>query len=666
MRASKQIRRRWAIHLLSLLLIISVQPAAAQEEFLTPGSHLKVKGVPPIPTKLVKEIEAYTLSYGPQIAGWHPAKRELWLKTYGAGIRLMRVEEPRTIPRFWQEPGGRSTYDVYFQPQGEYLIYNSDTDGDEMFRMYIFNTKTGESRPLTNVASRSTEFVWSNDGKRIAFSYTLPQQEGVSLALIDPFSPGSLQVVANTHGRYLKAYDWSSNNRLIAYLEFIYSNNSSLWICDTITGERKLLSAPHPRRGTFHDYPKFSKDGRGIYLITDRVSDNHRLAYLDLTTKRWHYLTAAIPRDIDGFEISPDGKQIAFLSNEEGFSKLYLLNTANRQIREVTQIPAGVISNLQWHNNSDDLAFNLSSHDTPNDTYCLTTSTMDLELWFKSRTHGLKNPHFARPELIRWKSFDGRMISGYIYRPPAKFTGPRPVIIDIHGGPASQYRPGFRHVDNYFTNELGIVHIYPNIRGSSGYGRIFLDLDNKLKRRDADKDIISLYKWVSRQPHLDSMRVLLKGRSYGGYVALSVALSNDLPLKGIVSEGASTNLATNQELMPTWAKFLSREEYGDESQPAIRQFMDASAPVNRIQDLSIPLLLIHGTNDSRAPFTEAVQLLAHLVDITTDAWHILAVDEGHSYSNFGTSQYITSAIVVFVIKHLISHQSITSQAKTSQ
>src|SRR6202044_2148349 len=219
------------------------------------------------------------------------------------------------------------------------------------------------------------------------------------------------------------------------------------------------------------------------------------------------YLTSAIPWDIDEFDLSDDGRTIAFVANQDGFGVLHLLDTASGRETPVPALPPGEISGVRWHRNNRDLGFNVSSARSSGDAYSLDVQTGKVERWTESETGRLNTAALPEPELIHWKSWDGRAISGFLYRPPARFTGARPVIIDIHGGPEAQFRPAFIGRNNYWLNELGIAMIFPNVRGSSGYGKTFLSLDNGLLREGSYKDINTLFDWIQQQPDLDSGHV---------------------------------------------------------------------------------------------------------------------------------------------------------------
>src|SRR5262249_31191513 len=260
--------------------------------------------------------------------------------------------------------------------------YNKDTDGNEAFQMYLYNIEMGKSTLLSDGISRNTEFVWSNSGDAIIYGRSLASEgPGVSLYYMNPLDPKSNRILVKSEGNYLKMYDWSPDDQKAVFCEFISQNIDKLWMINVTTGEKTLLSSPEAQIDEYHRTPQFSKDGKGIYTVTNNNSDMRQLAYLDLKTRKFEYLTPDLKWEVDDFSLSPDGKLIAFTTNEDGISKLHFLDTEMRKIRDVSSVPFGVISDFKWHNNSTDLAFNFKSPRTSNDVYSIDAKTERIEQW---------------------------------------------------------------------------------------------------------------------------------------------------------------------------------------------------------------------------------------------------------------------------------------------
>ena len=641
--------KRKAATLAIVISLFASQVALAQGDVTPPGKNIVAVGVPPIPASLAGELQPYTSIYGLPLAGWAQDKREILLKGLSSVTWISRVKSPGITPEtssIYIQAGG--IYDVYFQPQGKYLAYTRDESGNESFQLYTYEIGTGKTTRLSDGKSRNTEPVWSNAGDKIVYSSTPSGASGVSLRLINPVDPKTDHLLAQSSGTYFKAYDWSPDDKQVVFCDFASNTASTLWLVDPASGNKTLLS-PKAVTSELYDFPQFSKDGKGIYVVTDHDSDFRRVAYIDLASGKMSYVPSARQWDVDEFQVAPDGKTLAFITNEDGISRLHLFDVVAGKERAVPEIPLGIISDIKWRKDSTELAFNFKSSRTPNDVYSVNTETGRVELWV---SNGADTSKFSQPELIHWPTFDKRTLSGFLYRPPANFKGKRPVIIDIHGGPEEQYRPGFGYEDNYFLNELGVAKIHPNVRGSSGYGKAFLHLDDGAQREGAVKDIGALLDWIKTQPDLDADRVLVEGTSYGGYLALSTAFTYADRIKAVISDSGISNLASFVEHTEGWRRELQRAEFGDERDAKTREFMDRTAPLNNAQKMKKPLLIIQGQNDPRVPVGEAARLVAATKE-RIPVWYIVAKDEGHGFVKQENRDYRLYAIVLFVKAFLL-------------
>jgi dipeptidyl aminopeptidase/acylaminoacyl peptidase len=311
---------------------------------------------------------------------------------------------------------------------------------------------------------------------------------------------------------------------------------------------------------------------------------------------------------------------------------------------------------LNWHANNKDLGFTLTSARSPADVYSLDVTTNKVDRWTVSETGGLNTTTFSEPELVRWKSFDGQTISGFLYRPPAKFTGKRPVMINIHGGPEAQFRPTFLGRLNYYLNELGVAVIFPNVRGSSGYGKTFLKLDNDYKREDSVKDIGALLDWIGTQPTLDASRILVTGGSYGGYMALAVATNYSDRIRAAIDIVGISNFVTFLERTESYRRDLRRVEYGDERDPKMREFLLKISPLNNAAKIKKPLFVVHGKNDPRVPLNEAEQMIVTVRKNGTPVWYLMAKDEGHGFAKKKNVDFQFYATVTFIKTYLLGEQ----------
>jgi dipeptidyl aminopeptidase/acylaminoacyl peptidase len=430
-------------------------------------------------------------------------------------------------------------------------------------------------------------------------------------------------------------------------------NESYLWLVDMSTGEKTAFTPRDAKEKVFYGAAEFSKDGKGIYVTTDKESEFQRLAYLDLATKQVRYLTTKIPWDVDGFSLSHDGRRIAFVTNEAGASVLHLRGAGSESDAALPKLPAGVIGALRWQHDGSELGFSIVNARGPGDVYSIDVPNRKLTRWTNSET-AVKTDAFPEAELVKWKSFDGREISGFLYRPPAaKFPGKRPVLVLIHGGPEGQSQPVFLGRGNYYLNELGIALIYPNVRGSTGYGKTFSLLDNGFKREDTYKDINALFDWILAQSDLDASRICVTGGSYGGHMTLAISTFYSDRIKCSVDIVGMSNLVTFLEHTEAYRRDLRRVEYGDERDAKMREFLEKIAPMNHVDQIKKPMLVVAGKNDPRVPVSESVQIVAALKKEGTPVWYLMATDEGHGYRKKVNQDFQFYATVEFLKQYLL-------------
>ncbi len=637
-----------------LLLFPGFALAAPDAEgVLKPGENLVTVNVPPIPRALAESVERYTHFRSAAFDSWHPTRREMLIGTrFGDSNQVHRVRFPggaRTQLTFFPDSVAAASY----QPtNGEYFVFSKDRGGDEFFQNYRYDFATGAVTLLTDGKSRNQLGVWSHAGDRMAYGSTRRTGRDVDFWVVNPLEPASNRMVCANDGGGWSVLDWSPDDHTLLVAETVSINQGFLWLVDVSTGEKTALT-PHDKADLIaYSAGKFARDGKGIYLTTDKDSEFHRLAYLDRATKQLSFLTSDIPWDVDDFSLSEDGKSIAFETNEAGVSVLHLLNTATGK-EKPAKVPAGVIRGVHWHKNNRDVGFTLANARSTADAYSLDATTGELTRWTSSETGGLNTADFPEAELVHWKSFDGKEISGFLYPAAKKFTGKRPVIIDIHGGPEGQARPMFLGRDNYFMNELGVAMIFPNVRGSSGYGKSFLLLDNGFLRDHTYKDINALLDWIATRPDLDPDRVMVTGGSYGGHMTLAVATFYSDRIRCAVDVVGISNLVTFLENTSGYRRDLRRVEYGDERDPEMRKYLTRIAPLTNVDKIKKPLFVVQGANDPRVPRSEAEQIVKALGEKGTPVWYLLANDEGHGFRKKRNADFQFYATVLFMQEYLL-------------
>ena len=643
--------------LLVVVVLLPATPARSQTAAIPPGESLVTDGIPPIPASIAEAARRYSEFRTAAFWDWHPTRREMLIGTrFGDAQQLHLVKIPggaRTQLTFFPDPVSGASY----QPtDGRYVVFSKDVGGGEFFQKYRYDVATGDITLLTDGKSRNVGGVWSHRGDRYAYMSTRRNGRDLDLWVMDPADPRTDRMVLELEGGGYAPLDWSSDDRTMLLHQGISVNESYLWLVDVATGVKTLLTTKQGNDTVAYGSAQFGRDGKGIYLTTDLGSEVRRLAYLSLLGKRYRFLSDRLPWDVDEFALSPDGRWIAFVANEDGIGALHVINAATGAERRIPKLPAGLIGNVTWRRTGAELAFSFTSARSGEDAYSLYLVTGRLVRWTESETGGLNTADFAEPELIHWSSFDGRSVSGFLYKPPVRFAGRRPVIINIHGGPEGESRPGFLGRSNYYVNELGIALILPNVRGSTGHGKTFVKLDNGTLREGAYKDIGALFDWIRARPDLDPDHVLVTGGSYGGHMTLVTAtLYNDRVCCSVDVVGIS-NLATFLKNTSGYRQDLRRVEYGDERDSTLRAWMERTAPLNNVDKVTKPLFIVAGMNDPRVPRTEAEQMVAALKQRSVPVWYLMAKDEGHGFRKKSNQDFQFYATILFTERYLLGRE----------
>jgi len=644
---------RFAIRMILFLIPLSAggRAASGQEagDVVTPSDNLVVEGVPAIPDSLADRVDRYTEFRSATLRGWHPLRQHVLIGTrFSETVQIHLVTQPGGARRqltFGDEPalGGE-----FQPPDGDAFVFSRDVGGDEFYQLYRYDLATGEETLLTDGVSRNTGPEWSNGGRWIAYGSTRRTGRDVDLWVVDPSDASTDRMVVQLEGGGWSVSDWSSEDTALAVLEYLSINESYVWLVDVASGERTLVTPKGGPERIAYANVRFSSDGRGLYVTTDRASEFRRLVYLNLVTGEHRTLTPQIDWDVEEFELSPDGGTIAFVTNEDGISVLRLAEASSGRELSVPELPTGVISGIEWHPSGDWLGFSISTAQSPSDVYSLDVESGRVDRWTFSETGGLPTSGFASPELVHWETFDGRTLSGFLYAPPERFYGRRPVIVHIHGGPESQARPGFLGREAYFAQELGFAILYPNVRGSAGYGKSFLQLDNGVLREDAYGDIETLFDWIALRPDLDAGRVVVTGGSYGGHMTFAVAARYSDRIRAAIPVVGMSSLVTFLENTQDYRRDLRRAEYGDERSPETRAFLERIAPLAMADAITVPMLVVQGGNDPRVPVSEAEQMVAEIRDNGTEVWYLMARDEGHGFARKPNQDFQFYATVMFL------------------
>jgi dipeptidyl aminopeptidase/acylaminoacyl peptidase len=626
----------------------------AQEKTVPIPPNVKVEGMPAIPQSIADDLAPYAQFRSAQIQAWHPTKRQIVISTtFGATPQLHLVEGPGRDRRqlTWMGGGGVSPTlsSPSFDPaDGNTLVFAYDPAGGEARSIYRYDFTTGQSVLAVRARIRYNP-IWLRTGKWLVYDSNERNLKDKDLYVVDPRDPKTKRMLGEFTGQW-SPHDSSPDGKTIVVNEVVSNDETYLWTVTVQTGEKRALT---PRDGgrAFWSNARFSGDGKRVYAISDRGGDLRRIWRCDLASGQWTAVTPASD-NIDSFEFSPDGAQVAVVVDRGAAQELQVLDVGSMKPRSLPGLPKGLFAELMWRPGSHELAFDLGSF-VRRDVYSVDASLGTVSRWTTSEL--TFNPDvLPAPEVVEWKSSDGITFSGVLYRPPAKFTGRRPVVVNFHGGPDDiRFREQIRFLGrgNYFLNELGIALVYPNVRGTAGYGKKFQEMDNGRGRDGVIKDVGAVLDWIAARPDLDSGRVVFTGGSYGGWLSLEAGVVYNSRIAGIMEGAGITDFITYLEQQSDPGRQATRRvEYGDERDPQMREYLKSISPLTRAAELKKPTLIMHPGKDSRVPVAQAQELVSALKANNAPVWYLEFADANHD--NFPTTQanqdFVFDAQILFL------------------
>lgn len=633
-------------------LLLSVLSAAGQ--VVRPNENLITQNIPEIPKSLSDKVRKYSEARGAGVLSIHPDGSEILISTRFANAnQLHRVTQPlgaRTQLSFFEEPIGATSYDPV---SGKFCVYSRDSGGNEFGQLYRLDFDTMESTLLTDGGrSQNGGVVWRKDGKGFFFASTKRNGGDRDIYYMDPMQPGSAKLVLEVKGGGWGISDVSDDGLKLLIGEYISANESHIWELDVATGKLASVTDRKTRQVVQSD-AGFSANPDEIWYMTDRDNEFQRLAIFNRKSDKIQYLTSKIPWDVEHFEFSDDKKNLLFVTNEAGVNKVYLMQLSDKSFKLMPELPIGVLGNASFTKDGKGVFVSISTANSSSDVYRFDISTQKLERWTQSELGGINPTDISLPQPISWTSFDKTKITGFKYPAGPKFKGKRPVLIQIHGGPEGQSMASFLGATNYFTAEMGITLLVPNVRGSSGFGKTYLAMDNGMKREDSVKDIGALLDWIATQPDLDKDRVMIIGGSYGGYMTLATAFHYADRIRGSIDIVGISDFNTFLKNTEEYRRDLRRVEYGDERDPKMAAFFKKIAPLNHIDEIKKPMFIIQGTNDPRVPVTEAVQMRDKLLSQGKTVWYLEAKDEGHGFRKKANVDFQRLATIRFMEEFLL-------------
>lgn len=650
----------------SLLAACTTNPP---DEPLPPPPALRVEGAPSLTKSAVKAFEPYADVVGHDFVDWHPTQREMLVSHRAPGsstLQLFRLRTPMGVLEPLTSSPERVTTAEWEPIRGRYIVFERDVGGNEAAQVYRLDPETRATTRLTADGERHDIAGWlPKQGRLIIGSVPLDRTAAggrrsevtTRFTAIDPLAPdapGGRRLVAELPGPGWFGLVVSPDERQAAITRYISATHSETWLLDLTHPEgkgerRRLLPAPGESLRAAHFARGWSADGKQLQLVSDRASEFRELMRLDVASGTLIRQTSHIPWDVSGGDGDPALPLVAAAINVDGRDELRLFDRDSGAERPLKAAPSGSVGTMRFHRGSGELALEASSPQGPSQIHVLDPASGRLEAWTKPLTPpGLNLAEVPDQQIVRWKSFDGRMISGVLSLPPARFTGRRPVLMLMHGGPESQSKVGWNGRFNHLLLERGVALLEPNVRGSSGYGKTFLDLDNGRLREDSVKDMAAAIDWTATHPRLDGSKVIVAGGSYGGYMALAAATRLADRIAGAYSSVGISHFVSFLENTESYRRDLRRAEYGDERDPAMRELLNRISPLTNADAVKKPLLITQGKNDPRVPWTESEQIVRKLQARDVPVWYLLADNEGHGFGRRENADYQFATLVRFV------------------
>jgi dipeptidyl aminopeptidase/acylaminoacyl peptidase len=646
----------------------SVAAAAAPTgDRIVANEQLRIEGIPPIPASLAQEVARYTDFRGHGFVDWHPHRREMLVSHRKAGASTVQVHrlasplgELEQLTDF-ADPVSRAAYEPL---SGDSIVFERSSGGNEAAQIYRLDLASRQVTVVSEPDMRHGIEGWLHLSSRLLYS-SVPLDRTASggrraeivqtLTLVDPARPEGRRKLAELPGAGWDVSAASWDDRRLLLTRYLSANHSEIWLLDLSGGEpTRILPAAGSSDKATHFAGPWKRDNSGFFFISDRGGEFRELMFLSIADGRITPLTRHVKGDITGASLSHDGRLLAVRAKVEGRTNLLFFDTTAFNELPSPALPEGSVTRVEFHPRLPVLAFALDANTGPSQIGTLVPADGGTQAW--TRPHappGVDTSRFAQQEIIRWKSFDGREITGIASLPAERFPGRRPVLISIHGGPESDAEFGFLGRANYYVEELGVAVIQPNVRGSGGFGKTFLSLDDGRKREDAVKDIGALLDWIATQPRLDPSRVVVSGGSYGGYMSLAVAMTYADRIAGAIDIVGISNFVTFLENTESYRRDLRRVEYGDERDPEMRAFLTGISPLTHAAKITKPLLVVQGRNDPRVPWTEAEQIVRQARASGARVWYLLAENEGHGFARKENADYLFYSIVMFLRETLL-------------
>lgn len=637
-------------------------PAQAVERRVVNEGQLVLEDVPPIPSGLAERLDRYQQLTSEEMVGWSADGRSLYYRSLHHGVNQLHAldgagEAPRRLTRL-DEP----VREVVRQHRGDLLAFTINEGGSAFDQIHLLDPATGEMRALTNAPrALNNRMVWDHEDRRLAYRSTRRNGAANDIWVLDVAAPEQARLVFPApDGALWKPVAFSRDGRKLLLQQYVGITDSRVHLLDLESGNLRLMAGV-PGQETSNVAVGFDADDTGVFFVSNQRGRSAEIGWAPLSpedTPRW--VENNISWDVTGFALSPEGRRGAFVTNEHGASRLYMFNPERFTFRAVRSLPMGVVGDLSFSPDGRRLGFTLSTPTSPGDVNVIRLSRLGNlpsrpKPWTTHDASGMDPADLVTPQLFSYPSHSPVPdqpfnVPAYRYLPEGK--GPHPVVIYIHGGPESQFRPSFNATVQMWASEMGVAVLAPNVRGSLGYGQGYLSLDDGRLREDAVHDIGALLDWIATRPELDASRVAVFGPSYGGYMALACAVHYSDRLVAAVDRAGISHFVTYLENTGDFRRDLRRFEYGDERDPEMRAFLESISPLNNVHRIRIPMLIVQGQNDPVVPVGESERMVRALREQGQAVWYMNALNEGHGYEKRANRDVYQQVVYLFLERYL--------------
>lgn len=545
---------------------------------------------------------------------------------------------------------------AYISPDHKKFVYKEDQDGDENYQLFLYSISSKKSFPISQNGVKSYDPYWSPNSKKIAFKSNLRDPSEVDLYVLDVNNPSKETMVFSNITDDGSVLDWNDKTDRMLVVKVISENDKQLSLVNLKKGTTEQINSS-ATKAAYSD-ARFIPGQNAALIVSDKDSEFLQMHYYNFENRTFNNITKEINWDIDELSIHKNGKRAVFTVNQNGKSILYNLDIDSFGYEKIEGIPNGVIRNLKFNPQGNELAFSLLGNTFKRKTYLYDLNNKQLT-HFNYRVNVLADSvAYVEARSFNYPSLDvetgiNHSIPCFIYRPVEMAYSRCPVLIDIHGGPEHQALPLYNPFHQFLVNELGIAVVVPNVRGSKGYGKTYMKADDWMNREKAVEDVGALLDWIENQEDLDHSRISVYGGSYGGYMVMASLTHFPERIKCGIDIVGISNWITYMENTSDYRRELRRVEYGDERIPEVRKYLEEISPIRNAWKIQSPLLIFQGLNDPRVHYKESEQIFHMLNDQGNNVWYLMAKNEGHGFRNANNLKLQRNIEIAFLKEYLL-------------